>query len=315
MDTKTNTQEVVRLVPPRELFVGDAKEVAPTHAIMSGQLTTPVYNIAFPKEGGVLSYHVGDMYPVKAWPFKEAIYAIDSIKRVIINLLKFLISSPTRYLLVPFALFPASWKRRVIDRAIEEFSGYTDVVFDRWGRIMVFTDDQGNEFGLQGVIWKPEFYCDMVREFRRVAMPMAGDNIARQKLVETACMILEFDDAYRYRIQDGFGTIDRGAVERDPVKELTRAFTIMQQRGIGTGEKFGSFIKAIPFLFRLPGVRDAVKTFFAQVDLKKLCLDEIDMYRCLLWGGHRFGGMPDRERASLRIMIDAEWQYREKAKH
>lgn len=313
MENNNTIQEVIRLVPPREMFVGDEKEIIPTHTIMRAQLTTPVYNVEFPKGGGVLSYHVGDMYPVKAWPFKEAIYAIDGIKRLLINAVKFITSSPTRYLLIPFILFPASWKKRVIDRAVAEFADYTDVIFDRWGRIMTFTDDAGNEFGLQGVVWKPQFYCDMVREFRRVAMPMVGDSVAYQKLVETICMILEFDDAYRYRIQDGMGTIDRTALLKDPARELTRAFTIMQQRGQGTNEKFGSFIKAFPFLFRLPGVRNVIKTFFSQVDLKKLCLDEIDMYRCLLWAGHEFGGTPDRERASLRIMIDSEWQFREKA--
>jgi hypothetical protein len=45
----------------------------------------------------------------------------------------------------------------------------------------------------------------MVREIRRVALLTAGDNEDNEQLVETICMILEFDDAYRYRLQDGFG--------------------------------------------------------------------------------------------------------------
>ncbi len=313
--TKDN-QELIRAIPPKNMFRGDGEEVIPRHSL-TGLLSTPIIDIQFPKHGGVLVYHQGDLYPVKGWPFKEATYACDTIKRAIINGIKFAISSPVRYLLALFVLLPKSLKRKAINNAIEQFTDYTEKVFDVWGRILPLQDEDGAEFGLQGVVWKPQFYCDMVREIRRVGMQMAGERIPNQRLVEAMCMILEFDDAYRYRLQDGFGLIDREALKRDPAKEIVRVLTIMRDRGIGTADKFQSFVKVIPFLFKIRDLKQVFIQFFSQVDLKKLSLDEVDFYRCLLWGGYQFRGIPDPERASLRIMIDAEWQYREKhqAKH
>jgi hypothetical protein len=172
------------------------------------------------------------------------------------------------------------------------------------------SDEQGNEFGLQGVRWKPQFYCDMVREIRRVALEIAGDDPVNRKFVDVLSMILEFDDAYRYRLQDGFGEINKNAIKANPAAELTRVFELMQNRGEGTGEKFGHFAKLIPIALKLKDVRSLINRFFEEADLKKLSLDEVDWYRCLFWGGYAFKGIPDQERASLRIMIDAEWKLR-----
>ena len=318
METTVRTiEETFRAIPPKEMFRGESKEVVPLQPEINGkggQLTTPITDIVFPKEGGVLVYHRGDLHPVKAWPFKEAIYAVDCVKRRVVSDLKFLTSSPIRYLLALFVLFPTSWKKKVMMQAIEQFTDFSETVFDRWGRILPMQDENGVEFGLQGVIWKPQFYCDMVREFRRVAWAMAGDDLPAQRLIEAICMFLEFDDAYRYRIQDGFGAIDAQALKERPAKELVRVLNLMKQRGKGLEDKLDRFIKVIPFLFTIRIFRETFQEFFARVDLKKLSLDEIDFYRCLLWGGHAFRGIPDQERASLRMMIDAEWQHYEKQK-
>jgi hypothetical protein len=312
MERQTPQENNLRLLPPKEMFEGAQKETVPLHGIAAGQLTTPVYHVELPPGGGVLSYHVGDKYPVKGWPFKEAVYAIDTIKRAMINGAKLLTSSPLRYIAGIALLLPRSLKRKMFHRAAEEFTNYTDVVFDRWGRILPMSDEQGTEFGFQGVCWKPQYYCDMVRELRRVALLIAGDDPINHKLLDVLSMILEFDDAYRYRLQDGFGEIDGSAMLKNPRAELTRVFKLMERRGIGTGTKFAQFAKLIPFALRLKDVQNMVRRFFEEADLTKLSLDEVDWYRCLLWGGYDFKGIPDQERASLRIMIDAEWNLRTK---
>jgi hypothetical protein len=302
------TLEVVRAIPPRQFFRGDEVRV---QAIMPGQATTPIIDIQFPAEGGVLCFHQGDKYPVKGWPFREASYAVDSIKRAVINSVKFFTSSPTRYLAGLFILFPRAWKRRVIRKALEEFADYTFVIFDRWGRVLPFEDDQG-QFSLQGVVWKPELYCDMVREFRRVGMALAGEDSVNQQLVEAICMFLEFDDAYRYFTQDIFEIIDMIEFFKTPGKEIVRVLTEARRRGgEGTGWKFAIFIKLIPFLFLYTDFRALAVSFFKQIDIDKMKLSKEDWYRCLLWG-YDFRGVPKAQRVSLRMMIDAEWVYQQK---
>jgi hypothetical protein len=312
MESKTE-QENLRLVPPKEMFEASALPVAPVHGIAKGQLTTPVYRVELPPEGGILSWHEGDRFPVKSWPFKEAIFAIDTIKRAIINIARLLTSSPLRYFAALFLILPRAVKRGIVRKALELFTDYTSLVFNRWGQVIPMQDEKGNEFGLHGLSWKPQFYCDMVREFRRVALTIAGDDPVNQALVRDISMLLEFDDAYRYIIQDAFGEIDPLAVKEDPAKEVSRVISIVIERGRGTSEKFEQFAKLLPPLFMIRDFRELVDRFFAEIDLKKMSLDEIDFYRCLLWGGYRFKGMgSDQERISLRLMIDEEWQLKER---
>jgi len=310
-DNSQPLQDFVRVLPPKEMFTADEIPVVQKGAIQPGQLTTPIVHLHYPEEGGVHAYHEGDFYPHKSFPFREAVYAIDTIKRLLINTMKLLSSSPTRYLFIPFFLFPASWKKKVVNYALAQFTDYTVIVFDRWGRVLDYDDGNGHVYGLQGLVWKPQYFCDMVREVYRVGMEIAGDNQDYQQLVLTVCMILEFDDAYRYRLQDGLGEISMDALRKNPIQELVRILKVIQKRdGGGTVPKFEQAVKLLPFVVWSLGLKSIVIEFFNKVDLKKLTLDDIDWYRCLLWGGYDFRGVPIEERLSMRLMIDSAEQYR-----
>lgn len=309
------TQQAQRYLPPLEMFKAREKMTMPSHGMVRGQLVTPTYHVDLPEEGGILSYHVGDKYSVKGWPFREAIYALDTIKRVVINTLKVLLSSPIRYLTATaagvFLLFPSKQKRKAVDTAIGLFTDYTELVFERWGRTIEFQGPDGNNFCLESLHWEPKYFCDMVREIRKAGMDVAGDSLPYQRLVTVICMFFEFDDAYRYIAQDAFQLIYLEALTRDPGKELARVFQIMQSRGVGTSPKFEAIRRAIPFLFRISFIRDTIVEFFTKIDLPKVYLAEADWYRCLMWGNYEFGGIPGDIRLSQRMMIDAEWTYQQ----
>jgi len=176
------------------------------------------------------------------------------------------------------------------------------------GRMLQYQDANGETFGLQGVVWKPQYYCDMVREFRRVALRMTKKDPEYNQLIETVCMVLEFDDAYRYRLQDLFQEVNVKAIKENPSRELKRVFAIGMERGEGTKEKFESFSKLISVLCMVKSVRNGIIEFFSKIKIKKMVLDDADFYRCMFWGGYKFRGIPDEERASVRIMIDAQWK-------
>jgi hypothetical protein len=144
---------------------------------------------------------------------------------------------------------------------------------------------------------------------------MAGDDPINQQLVDIGSMILEFDDSYRYAIQDAFGEINSEAMRTEPAKELVRVIRIIQQRGNGISERFKAVERLIPFMLRIKVIREFVDSFFAEIDLKKMALDDMDFYRCMVRTGYEYRGLPDAERISLRMMIDADWQNSQKAKH
>lgn len=332
------TQKTERFVPPFPMFAASDLPVIPIGVAGPSQMTTPTYHIDTPEAGGVLSWDVGNKYPVKGWPFREAVFAVDIVKRSIVNAIRFVSSFPIRYVAGLFILLPASWKRQAVNRGIREFTDWTDIVFDRWGRVLEFQDTQGNTFGLQGIEWKPNYFCDMVREVRRVAFQITGDPIsvpdavctgcpdcdganaalreasatrrAQRRLVDVISMLLEFDDAYRYRIQDLFGALNKEAFLLNPGRETARVLQLVMERGNGTKAKFGLFKALLPLLFRIGFIREVAVQFVATADLEKLKLDEADWYRCLQWGGYDFGGIPLEDRVSMRMMIDAEWNLR-----
>lgn len=307
-------KDVVRVIPLADMFESGDKPVM-TDVIGPQQLVTPTYRIELPEQGGVLSYHVGDKFPTKGWPFKEAVFAIDSIKRVVINGLRFITSSPVRYMAATFFLLPNYLKEKVLRTAIEQFTDYTEIIFSRWGMILQFSNEEGKKFGLQGLKWKPQFYCDMVREIRRVTLKLAGQDVSNIRLVDVLSMALEFDDAYRYFTQDFFSLINKEDLLKNPSKELVRCLKIVQQRGKGTSEKFGYIIKVLPYLFWIKNVKETTIAFFEDVDLQKLVFDNTDFYRVLLWGGYDWSGIAPQERLSLRIMIDSEWKHGEDEKN
>lgn len=246
----------------------------------------------FPITGGTYVYHQGDKYPVKGWPFKEAVFAADNVKRAAINLMKFVGSSPTRYLMGLFFLLPKSIKEKVIRSAIVEFTDFTDIVFTRWA-----------------VYIKPNFMSDVAREFSRVGLQMAGLDESNQRLVKAIAMIIEYDDAYRYRFQDICGELNVEDLKKDPSKELVRLINIAISRDEkGTGPKIKYLRRIMPFIMSLPGVKDTILTFIQYADINKMKLDEIDMYRCLIWGDYDFAGIPLERRVEMRINIDKQWQ-------
>jgi hypothetical protein len=316
MEHNEANQQVLRYVPPLELFEARDKEPLAANGLWAGQLITPTYHVDLPSEGGILSYHVGDKYPVKGWPFREAVYALDTIKRGIISTIRLLVSSPIRYLVAVaggiFLLLPKKTQDKAIKSAIVQFTSYTDLVFGQWGRNIEYPEPDG-PICLQSVVLDPKYFCDMVREIYRAGMEMASDP-SEKLLIQAICMLLEFDDAYRYRIQDAIELIDKDAIVRNPAKEIVRILGIMEQRGPLTAERFGSIKKLIPFILKIRTVRNSITGFFAKVDLEKLYLDEADWYRCLLWGGYAFRGVPDDQRLSTRMMIDAEWTHSKKVK-
>jgi len=84
---KAPTPIPVRAAPPKEMFVSDSMPVVRV-GDHSAELATPIYRLHTPEEGGVLSYELGGKYPRKAFPFHEAVYAVDTIKRLVINAAK-----------------------------------------------------------------------------------------------------------------------------------------------------------------------------------------------------------------------------------
>lgn len=194
--------------------VGSIKEIPklPSEIPQPGD-SHPLKYVEFPPQGGVLTHMQGYDHPYKGFPFAEFVDKIDLIKKLSRStqsgFYHALLKRPwTRWLLV--FLVPSA-------RSI--FWAYTFTFYRLIERFRL----------------KTERYCDAVREIHRAAsVEVEGEDPQitelRHMLRDIECMILEFDNAYRFRVQDLLADLNKENLQKNPVKEINRLLDIWISR-------------------------------------------------------------------------------------
>lgn len=170
--------------------------------------------VEFPEAGGIHTYMDGQKYPYKGFPYNEFVERVDLLKKITRTVLSGMYhelkSKPRVQLLT---LVPAAWASKSLVRTgIYVFYR----ILDRFKM-------------------KSNRYCDAGRElYRAFSLSVEGEGSKelelRLMLRDAICMIIEFDNAYRYRLQDIIAELDQRAVKEQPTKEITRLLEIMQTR-------------------------------------------------------------------------------------
>ncbi len=118
-----------------------------------------------------------------------------------------------------------------------------------------------------------------------------------------AMMILEFDNAYRYRAQDLLGETTKELLQ-NARKEITRLLAIYDKRedpahyfkdGARSRVKTLAILKT---LLLIPKVKKAFLTAVSQMDLDKVKFDANDRFHFSFWNGYDFEGKNFEERFS-----------------
>lgn len=173
----------------------------------------PLTRVEFPEEDGVLTYMAGYDYPYRGYPYYEFVDKIDIIKKISRGIQSGfyhgLKQSKLKWLLI--ALIPT------LGRSVFWAFCYS---FDR---LVARTPMRVNRFS------------ESVRELHRAASISWGDETQelsdlRKMLRNIECMILEFDNAYRFRFQDLVVEIDKDALRKNPRKEINRLMDIWISR-------------------------------------------------------------------------------------
>lgn len=190
----------------------DMRQIAelPSETI-SPKDTNPITKIEFPDEGGVLTYMQGFEHPFPGYPYHEFVEKIDSIKKFTRQLLSGFYHELKGSKWKLLTLLPALWMVKKFVRA------YTFTI----GRLV------------ERFVIKPERYCMFVRELHRAfSLERLGESENernfRLRLRDTVCMILEFDNAYRFRAQDILGELDKESLRN--TKEVIRLLDLMSSR-------------------------------------------------------------------------------------
>jgi hypothetical protein len=168
----------------------DMKEIPELASeIITAKTSNPLTRVEFPEKGGVLSSMEKYEHPFKGYPYHEFVDRVDFIKKTSRSFLSGLYHRLKRRNKLWFVtLLPGLWIAKDFVRA---------GVYDAFRIVERFRI-------------KKERYCDFVRElYRAFSLEIPGEKEAdaefRAHLKDVACMILEFDNAYRFRAQDILG--------------------------------------------------------------------------------------------------------------
>ena len=246
--------------------------------------------VELPDKGGIHTYMEGYDQPYRGFPFHEFVDKIDTLKKIFRGVLSSVyhsIKGKSKLRLLPIALNP--W---LINTALMAGINASHRIIDRF-KI------------------KPLRYSEPMRELYRVlSIEYHGETTeARQvrKMVrDLVCMVLENDNAYRFRFQDVIVELDKDALEKNAGKEVVRLLRILQRREKtpevrDTWELMVTFIPW--YLFLNPSIRRYFVEVLTELDLKAVLLSVEDRYFCKPRKDYTFG-FNENENVSSELLSE-----------
>jgi len=214
--------------------------------------------IRLPTTGGIYSYFVDEKFPQKGFPYADTVEKIDDIKKLVMGLLR------------GFADFRGKWALMIFFLLFRK-----RLMISFWGLI------ENINIALKPHKLIPGRYCVSVRELYQAMDETIRVGEGRlHRIRDIICMVLEFDDAYRYRFQYTFGQLNKENFRQNPYKELFRLLSIMEEAEIdkrlrGTWKMMRKLLW-LSFLSR--ELREGIVGTVYRMDPEKVNLDEADRY-------------------------------------
>ena len=223
-------------------------------------------------EGGIYIYYKGVPFPTKGFVWPQAVAANNVVKRMLLS--TFIpLSYPGSWLYwLTFAISPKRWKAMTLNVFTHHFAR----ALDQW---------------LMPFYWgNPMFYCTFVRNFNAL-LKQTLINFGVEEgnaffMAKVLGHVIEYDDAYRHRIQDIFSEFERAEIVADPRKALIKAMSLYAEREHSdyVGQKFLRVGKLLSYALWIPSVKKAIVRAFTHksVDFRGLQLDDADKYHLLI---------------------------------
>jgi len=237
---------------------------------------------------GIFVYLQGVPRPQKGFADPQALWATNMAKRYFIENVKLLVKMPF-VAFIP-AMCVMSHKARL--RAIQG-------ILDAYTRIA---------YGpMEGFIFKSEFLCPLSQELRKficVLYEEMGLNTEINTGIQFARVVshmIQYDNAYRYRIQDIFNETSKERLIANPRKELKRLMLLMAQRDTNTTvvHKFKSIQWILSVMLFSKTIRNAFLNAIKSIDVSRMGFDEDDTYWVCIRTDYNFFGKSYDERMAM----------------
>jgi hypothetical protein len=153
----------------------------------------------------------------------------------------------------------------------------------------------GYIFSIQPCLLKEEYWSQPIKELRRVLKGKIDDN-----LVDMISLTLEFDAAYRYRLQDILGELNK---KEDIGKEIDRLFNIyLKREEMGITGKMKIFKMILKIALWLPKVRKMVEKIVKDLKISEVKLSKEDIYWTNQICTYNYRGMTTQQRRSENVI-------------
>ncbi len=281
---------------PQESFVAkpasgvfERKEVTRGNMLHAGQRFPILDRVEEPEGGGILTYIKTFPYPIKGFPFPEALQANDIMKRIAQTFVRIAGNRNMILSILGFLVLP--WKRKM--------SVVTTLV-SSMSRI--------SEWVLGSYYLKEIRYSPVCRELMKMIQAATADlgipevvNTIPQEIHKVIATMIEYDDSYRYRLQDIMGETTAAKLLESPRAEVMRLLDIylVRESDPRVQANFVTFKRAASVLLLHPKIRRAFRAAVRAGDLSKMILDNADRYHILLKGGYNYTGRTIEERYEL----------------
>jgi len=221
-----------------------------------------ITRVLFPPEGGVFTEFENMTHPCKGFCYGETVETVDEVKKTMMAFLTGFFDSFSKSK-IRTLLFAILFRKQFEAMA---------------GRLLVQLD-----YRMRRVRQKPERYCICAREFYRAFSKLATWYPELEKEINSFrniwCMMLEYDDAYRYTFQDVLVEFDKDAARKDTVKEVKKIIDLIIERdNRGLFIKFSQVRKVLFLLNFDKKTNQMVERFLLELDLSKMKMDEDDKY-------------------------------------
>jgi hypothetical protein len=233
----------------------------------SGKIT----GLSLNEDNTLSTFMVNERYPVNTYPDIQTVWFTAYYKNVI----------P----LIANSLAKQNWFQRIITVLALKWNFN---VFPEWFERM---SKMGH------FLLKDEYYCKPVKELRKILKGKIDERV-----LDAMTLVLEYDSAYRFMLQDILPILDKEKFDKEPIKELQRLFDIFISRNDGGEQKMINIFKFIKFYLKVNRkLLKQVKEIVKDLNLKEIDPSDADRYWMLYLRAYRCFGL-DPENAQKQYL-------------
>lgn len=270
-----------------DLYVSQREDAGEAKIPIEGLTTNKLMGYTF--KGGAQMYVEGATFPKAGFPTPEAIYASNQVKKTLIEAIR-LLSEPILFpSLIIFIFLPRKSKQKLLQKLLDSFNKIS------WTAMSPF-------------IIKPEYMMPFTKELANLVagflqfLGMSDDSC--QMAGKVAAHIFEYDDAYRYRVQDVMNetTISAWKYPRNEIKRLTKVY-ISREKNPHVILKAKSLSKILSILLWSTWLTKAIhEAMWVSVsDLKNLQMSEADWYWSAMKSDYLYEGKTKAENQEISL--------------